>query len=79
MKKYVLSISLVLLAGSNAFAGGYFCRQCPAENDKCIPICAEKSCTNNENALLKVLTPKLDTEAAACCSWGPIPGCMKGC
>lgn len=86
MKKYLLSMSLVLLAGAPAFAGGVFCKECPAETDKCIPICAENTtksskekCTN-DTAILDVLKPKTQTAAGACCSWGPnIQGCWKGC
>lgn len=33
MKKYILSMSLVVLTSSAAFAGGVFCKEYPAETD----------------------------------------------
>lgn len=86
MKKYILSMSLVLLAGTPAFAGGVHCKSCPAENDKCIEInCthvtknSQAKCTN-ESVINELLKPAVKTAGGACCSWLPnAAGCFKGC
>lgn len=86
MKKYILSMSLVLLTGVPAFAGGVFCKECPAENNTCIPRNCEEAtnassakCTS-QSALNEILKSKTQTAAGACCSWGEnISGCFKGC
>lgn len=82
-----MTMTLVLFASAASFAGGVFCKECPAENENCMPkACpnmtkdSQAKCTNG-SAINQFLKPVAKTAAAACCSWSEvhIPDCMKGC